>query len=80
MPTGLATTLSVGPTSDDIVRFLRVRLSEGETSDAMDESLEGNIREKIAGRTSEICIAAMARIPSRRYQLIYIYSGFYLFP
>ena len=40
----------------------------------MEESPEGNIREKIAGRTSEMCIAAMVRIPSRRYQLIYIFG------
>ena len=51
---GRVTTISVGPTRDDIVRFLRVRLSEDETPDAMDESLEADILEKIPGSISEM--------------------------
>ena len=51
---GRVTTVSVGPTRDDIVRFLRVRLSEDETPDAMDSSLEADILEKIPGSISEM--------------------------
>ena len=53
------TAISVGPTRDDIVRFLRVRLSEDETPDAMDESLEADILEKIPGSISEMWVVAM---------------------
>ena len=51
---GRVTTVSIGPTRDDIVRFLRVRLSEDETPDAMDESLEADILEKIPGSISQM--------------------------
>ena len=60
---GRVTAISVGPTRDDIVRFLRVRLSEDETPDAMDESLEAEILEKIPGNISEMwAVAMMLRI------------------
>ena len=63
---GRVTAVSVGPTRDDIVRFLRVRLSEDETPDAMDESLEADILEKIPGTISEMwAMAMMLRIQSR---------------
>jgi len=51
---GRVTSVSICPTGDDIVRFLRVRLSEDETPDAMDESLEAEILEKIPGSISEM--------------------------
>ena len=51
------------PTRDDIIRFLRVRLSEDETPDAMDGNLEAEILEKIPGSISEMWVAgAMLRI------------------
>ena len=53
------TAISISPTRDDIVRFLRVRLSEDETPDAMDESLEADILEKIPGSISEMWAVAM---------------------
>ena len=53
--------VSVGPTRDDIVRFLRVRLSEDETPDAMDESLEADILEKIPRSIPEMCVVAMVQ-------------------
>ena len=56
---GLVTSVSVSPTRDDVVRFLRVRLREDETPDAMDESLELEILEKIPGSVSEMWVAAM---------------------
>ena len=53
------TSISVSPTRDDISRFLRVKLSEDETPDAMDESLEADILEKIPGSISEMWVAVM---------------------
>src|SRR5205807_2850155 len=44
---GQVKTVSVIPSQDDIVRYLRVRLGEDETPDAMDESLEADILQKI---------------------------------
>ena len=62
---GRVTSVSICPTGDDIVRFLRSRLSEDETPDAMDESLEADILEKIPGSISGMWVVAMAlRIPS----------------
>ena len=62
---GRVTSLSICPTRDDIIRFLRVRLGEDETPDAMDESIEADILGKIPGSISEMWVAAMApRIPS----------------
>ena len=56
---GRVTNVSVGPTRDDIIRFLHVRLSEEKTSDAMDESLEAEILEKIPENMSEMCVTVM---------------------
>ena len=56
---GRMISVSVVPPRDDIVRFLRVRLSEDETPDAMDESLEADILEKIPGSMPEMCVVAM---------------------
>jgi len=62
---GRVKSVSLGPTRDDIVRFLRVRLSEDEIPDAMDSSLEADILEKIPGSISEMWVAAaMLRIQS----------------
>ena len=63
---GRVASVSICPTRDDIISFLRFRLSEDETLDAMDESLEADILEKIPGNISEMWVTAMAlRIPSR---------------
>jgi len=59
--TGRVISVSICPTRDDIIRFLRVRLSEDEAPDAMDSSLEVEILEKIPGSISEMWVAAMAR-------------------
>ena len=56
---GQVASVSVGPTREDIIRFLRARLSEDETPDAMDESLEAEILEKIPGNISEMWAATM---------------------
>ena len=51
---GRVTSISLGPTRDDIIRFLRIRLSEDETPDAVDEDLEAEILEKIPGSISDM--------------------------
>ena len=55
---GWVTSVSVSPTRDDIVGFIRVRLSQDETPDAMDSSLEADILEKIPGNISEMWVTA----------------------
>ena len=44
---------------DDIVEYLRVRLYEDETPDAMDEILEEEIVEKIPETMSEMYVGAV---------------------
>ena len=56
---GRVTSVFVGTTRDDIIKFLHVRLSEDETPDAMDGSLEAEILEKIPENISETCVPAM---------------------
>ena len=60
---GHVVSISLVPTRDDIIRFLRVRLSEDETPAAMDGDLEAEILEKIPGSISEMWVAGeMLRI------------------
>jgi len=51
---GRAASVSLGPTKDDIVEYLRVRLDEDVTPDAMDESLGADILEKIPENMSDM--------------------------
>ena len=51
---GRGISLSVGPKKDDITTYLHARLGEDETPDAMDESLEADILEKIPENISEM--------------------------
>ena len=51
---GRVTSVSLGPAREDIVQFLRARLREDETPDAMDESLEAEILERIPGTISDM--------------------------
>jgi len=51
---GRAIGLSVGPRKDDITTYLHARLSEDETPDAMDESLQADILQKIPENISEM--------------------------
>ena len=53
--------VSVIPTQGDIVRYLRVRLHEDETPDAMDECLEADILKRIPENISEMY--ARAKVP-----------------
>ena len=55
----LVISMPIGPSKDDIIRYLRARLSEDETPDAMDESLEADILEKIPENLSEMYVGAM---------------------
>ena len=62
---GQVTSVSVAPRKADIITYLRVRLSEDETPDAMDQSLESDILDKIPQNISEMCVGAFVlRIPS----------------
>jgi len=51
--------VSVGPSKDDIIGYLRVKLDEDETPEAMDESLESDILEKIPQNMSEMYVGAI---------------------
>ena len=53
---GRVTSVSVGPSKDDIAEYLRLRLDEDETPDAMDETLEADIMEKILENMSEMYV------------------------
>jgi len=61
---GRVISVSVGPKKDDIIRYLRVKLSEDETPDAMDESLEADILEKIPESISEMYVGNGAGKPT----------------
>jgi len=53
---GQVASVSVSPNRGDITRFLRVRLGEDETLDAMDDSLEADILEEIPENMSQMCV------------------------
>jgi len=59
---GQVTSVSVGPNTGDITRFLRVRLGEDETLDAMDYNLKADILEKIPENMSQMCVGPIALI------------------
>jgi len=61
---GRVISVSVGPTRNDIITYLRARLRDDEIPDSMDESLEEDIVEKIGENISEMCVnAVMPGIP-----------------
>ena len=71
---------SLSPNKGDIIEYLRLRLDEDETPDAMDRSLEADIMEKIPENMSEMYVGAMVLgIPSYN-PLINMHIGFYSFP
>ena len=51
---GRVVTVSITPTMDDIIRFLRAKLREDTTPDAMDNSLEEDIIKNIPETVSEL--------------------------
>ena len=56
---GRVISVPVGPCRDDIIEYLRLRLDEDETPDAMDESLEADILEQIPQNMSEMYVGTM---------------------
>jgi len=63
---GRVISVSVSPTRGDITEYLCARLVEDETPDAMDESLEADILEKIPQNISARCVGEIVlRIPPR---------------
>ena len=57
--TGRVMSVAVGSSKDDIIGYLRVRLDEDESPEAMDESLAAEILEKIPGKMSEMYVGTM---------------------
>ena len=58
--------VSIGPRKDDIVTYIRARLSDDETPEVMDKSLKVDILQKIPEKISEMCVGPTAlRVPSR---------------
>ena len=53
---GQVISVSLSPNKEDITRYLRVKLGEDETPDAMDESLVADILERIPGNVSEMYV------------------------
>ena len=51
----------VGPSKDDIMEYLRLRLDEDETPDAMDESLEADILKRIPEKMSEMYVKVIVQ-------------------
>ena len=76
---GHVISVSVGPSKDDIMEYLRLRLDEDETPDAMDESLEADILEKIPEKMSEMYVESIipGTLSHRQNPLIYTHLGFY---
>jgi len=60
---GRVTSVSVGPSENDIVGYLRLRLDEDETPEAMNESLEADILEKIPKNMSEMYVTIVPGTP-----------------
>ena len=77
---GRVISVSVGPIRSDIITYLRARLRDDEIPDAMDESLEEDILEKIRDNISEMCLTAvMPGIPPYAVGW-WVCIGFYSFP
>ena len=61
---GHVASVSIGSIREDIITYIRARLREDETPDAMDKSLEADILEKIPENISEMYVATiMPHIP-----------------
>ena len=77
---GRVMSVSVGSSKDDIIEYLRVKLDEDETPEAMDEALKTDILERIPGKMSEMYVGHGAENPVLQYPLIYMHLGFYWCP
>ena len=56
---GQVMSVSVGSNKDDIIGYLRVKLDEDESPEAMDENLAADILEKIPDKMSDMYVGAM---------------------
>jgi len=77
---GGVTSVSLSPSKGDIIEYLRIRLDEDITPDAMDESLEADILQKIPENMSEMYVDNNIGSPAPHYPLIDMHLGFYWFP
>jgi len=77
---GRVISASVGSSKDDIIEYIRLKLDEDETPEAMDETLEADILERIPEKMSEMYVGYGAGNPAPCYQLIGMNLGFYWCP
>ena len=77
---GRVMSVSIGPNKDDIVEYLRLRLDEDETPEAMDEGLKADILQKIPENMSEMYVGVMVLGITLYNPLINMHLGFYSFP
>ena len=79
---GRVISVPVGPSKGDIMEYLRLRLDQDETPDAMDKSLEADILEKIPEKMSEMYVESIipGTLPHTQNSLIDMHVGFYSFP
>ena len=70
---GHVISVSVSPPEEDVITYLRARLGEDQTLDAMDESLEAEILEKIPKDISGMCVVAIMPRNIPYYPLIGIF-------
>ena len=73
---GRVISVSVGPSRGDIMEYLRLRLDEDETPEAMDESLEADILEKIPGEMSDVYVETIIPGIPPHNPLMGIHLGF----
>ena len=56
---GHVTSVSVSPPEEDVITYLHAKLGEDQTPDAMDETLEAEILEKVPKNISGMCVVAI---------------------
>ena len=77
---GRVISVSIGPNKGDIVEYLRLRLDEDETPEAMDEGLKADILGKIPENMSEMYVGVMVLGITLYNPLINMHLGFCSFP
>ena len=75
---GNVISVSLCPNKEDIIRYIRVRLGEDQTPDAMDESLVTDILEKIPENVSEMFVGQLY-LECHPTSSANTYLGFYWF-
>ena len=74
---GRVMSVSVRSRKSDIIEYIRVKLDEDETPEAMDEAIEAGILEKIPEKMSEMYVGNDAGSPTPHSPLIDMHPGFY---